>query len=322
MIRIDGQPKIVFSQAMSKGANPELTKQNKDTYVSHLNGALAGTTQQATDIRAQVPQADLLDALAIAGSVVPAGGDVIVMDSGLQTTEPLDFRTGLLSDAPGSITEFLRQAGELPDLKGRHVYFVGLGWTAAPQPTLSIANRSRVVAIWRQIASAAGASCVAISPKPNTRNAVAGRPPVAIVTPPPLPHPARQCSVISLGDANHVGFLFDSTTFRDPAGARTTLRQIATLLRQPGESIRLIGSTSSEGSNEYNDGLSLRRADAVRNVLRQLGVPAARISTKGDGSHLPGRVNDRGPNGQLLIGPAIEDRKVVAILTGPRCQRS
>ena len=148
LVRVDGQPKIVFSQALAPAANSQLTKQAKDKYVGSLNRVLAGTPQQATDIRAQVPQADLLDALAEAASTVPAGGDVVVMDSGLQTAEPLDFRTGLLGDDPRSIADFLRQAHELPDLTGRHVYFVGLGWTASPQSTLSISDRTKLAAIW------------------------------------------------------------------------------------------------------------------------------------------------------------------------------
>ncbi len=322
LVRVDGQPKIVFSQALAPAANSQLTKQAKDKYVGSLNRVLAGTPQRATDIRAQVPQADLLDALAEAASTVPAGGDVVVMDSGLQTAEPLDFRTGLLGDDPRSIADFLRQAHELPDLTGRHVYFVGLGWTASPQSTLSISDRTKLAAIWDRIATAAGASCVAIDRTANTRAASPQRPPVAIVTPPATPQPPAPCSVISLGDANHVGFVFNSTTFRDPSGARATLRQLARLMQRTGESLTLTGSTSSEGSNQYNLRLSLRRANAVKAVLVQLGVPASRIATVGDGSHLPGRVSDRGPHGQLLIGPAILDRKVVAKLTGPKCRTS
>jgi outer membrane protein OmpA-like peptidoglycan-associated protein len=88
---------------------------------------------------------------------------------------------------------------------------------------------------------------------------------------------------------------------------------------QTGESVTLTGSTSSEGSDQYNRSLSLRRARAVQAMLVQLGVPPGRVTAFGDGSHLPGRLNDRGPNGQLLIGPAIQDRKVVAKLTGARC---
>ena len=50
------------------------------------------------------------------------------MDSGLQTTSPLNFTTGLLADDPQTITSFLKNANELPNLTGRHVEFTGLGW--------------------------------------------------------------------------------------------------------------------------------------------------------------------------------------------------
>jgi OmpA-OmpF porin, OOP family len=198
LVRLDGKPKTIFSQAFTPGANSQITKLNRNKYAANLNQILQGTPQPTTDIRAQAPQADILDALAEAASTVPAGGDVVVMDSGLQTVEPLDFRTGLLNDDPSSIVDYLRHAGELPDLKGRHIYFTGLGWTAAPQPTLSISDRQKVVQIWEQIAQAAGAGCVAIDQTANTSTAVPDRPPVAIVTPPPPPPPPTSCSVINL----------------------------------------------------------------------------------------------------------------------------
>lgn len=319
IVRIDGKPTVVFSSAPVQGANSQLTKQNKDTFVRSLNQVLAGTADPATDLRAQVAQADVLDALAEAASTVPPGGDVIVIDSGLQTTEPLDFRTGLLADSPQSIVRYLKRANELPDLTGRHVYFMGLGWTAPPQPALSIADRKLVTAIWKRIARASHAKCVAAEETANTRTATPGRPPVAIVIPPAPPKPPSPCTSVNLGDANHVGFDFNSTTFRQPALAHATLRQLADVILKNGESVTLIGSTSSEGSDQYNQALSLRRANAVRAVLEQLGIPAGHIKTVGDGSHLPGRINDRGPDGKLLVGPAILDRKVVAKLSGPKC---
>jgi len=139
------------------------------------------------------------------------------------------------------------------------------------------------------------------------------------VTPPKPVEVPRSCSVTDLNDANNVGFDFNSTTFRDPSGARATLRKLANVMLGTGESVTLTGATSSEGTEQYNQQLSLERADAVKTVLIQLGVPASRISTFGDGSHLPGRLDDRGPNGQLLIGPAIQNRKVVAKLSGAGC---
>ncbi len=53
LVRLDGQPKVVFSEALAPGANSQLTKQAKDAYVRQLNRILAGTAQQSTDIRAQ-----------------------------------------------------------------------------------------------------------------------------------------------------------------------------------------------------------------------------------------------------------------------------
>lgn len=320
IVRLDGSPQVVFSQAFNpQGASSQLAKADMNTYVSNLNQILQGTQQTATDIRAQAPQADVLDALAVAASEVPQGGNVIVLDSGLQTTAPLNFTTGLLNDDPQTIVDYLKRAGELPNLRGRHVYFSGLGWTASPQPALGVNNRNKVVAIWTQMAMAAGASCAYAAPNADTQEAVPGRPPVAIVTPPPPAQPPGACSTTDLGDANNVGFDFDSTTFRDQAGAHATLQKLANVMLRTGESLTLTGATSSEGSDQYNLHLSLQRANAVKSTLVSMGVDGSRITTYGDGSHLPGRLNDRGPNGQLLIGPAIQNRKVVAKLTGAGC---
>lgn len=322
VVRIDGSPTVVYNQAYQpSGANSQSQKQSYNAYISNLKTVLNGTGQPSTDVRAQVPQADVLKALNVAASEVPSGGNVIVMDSGLQTTAPLDFATGLLSDDPQTIVSYLRQQKELPALSGRHVEFVGLGYTASPQPALGIAYENRINQIWDAIASAGGASCVVNDREANTNEAVSGRPQVTVMTPPPLPKPPIKCSVTNLDDANKVGFKLGTTTFRSPAGARTTLSKLANVMTSSGESVTLTGATSSEGSDSLNQRLSLERAEAVKTVLVQEGVPASRITTRGDGSHLPGRLNDRGRNGQLLIGAAIQNRKVVARLTGSGCPR-
>ena len=322
IIRLDGDPKVVFSQAFRpSGANNQARKSEYNAYIGTVNGILAGTAQPSTDIRAHAPEVNILQGLSIAAGEVPPGGNVIVMDSGLQTTSPLNFATGLLNDDPQTIVSFLKNANpsELPDLSGRHVEFIGLGWTASPQPGLSIAYRTKVQEIWQDIASAAGASCVAVDPTPDTNSGLSGLPLVTVVTPPPTPEPPVRCSVTNLDDANNVGFDYDSTQFRNPSGARATLGKLANVILGARESVMLTGSTSSEGSDAHNQWLSLQRAIAVKNILVELGVPASRIAAKGDGSHLPGRLNDTGPNGQLLIGPAIQNRKVVAKLTGAGC---
>lgn len=327
VVRLDGAPQSVFNQAYTpSGANPGAQKQSYDNYVNTLNAVLAGTSNSATDIRAQVAQANDIRAIDVAASDLreAGGGNLIMLDSGLQTIAPLDFRTGLLADDPQTIASYLKGADELPQLKGIHVEFSGLGWTASPQASLGIASKNKLVQIWTAIADAAGASCVAIDPaQPNSHSAPSGLPPVSLVLPPkPQPVHVKSCSTTNLDDKNNVGFEFDSIEFRDPSGARATLQKLADVITSTGESVSLTGATSSEGTDAYNRRLSLERAQAVQAMLTRLGVPANRITTAGDGSHLPGRLNDRGPNGQLLIGPAIQNRKVVAKLSGTGCSSS
>jgi outer membrane protein OmpA-like peptidoglycan-associated protein len=51
--------------------------------------------------------------------------------------------------------------------------------------------------------------------------------------------------------------------------------------------IALDGHTDDVGSDEYNDALSLRRADAVRNYLSGAGIDPSRIATHGLGKRQP-----------------------------------
>jgi OOP family OmpA-OmpF porin len=47
------------------------------------------------------------------------------------------------------------------------------------------------------------------------------------------------------------------------------------------------GHTDQKGSHEYNDALSLRRADAVRDYLVSSGIDVERIKTVGFGKRQP-----------------------------------
>ena len=56
--------------------------------------------------------------------------------------------------------------------------------------------------------------------------------------------------------------------------------------------INVDGYTDSTGSFEYNQSLSERRATAVSNYLRQVGVDPLRINTRGFGERFPLATND------------------------------
>jgi OOP family OmpA-OmpF porin len=62
--------------------------------------------------------------------------------------------------------------------------------------------------------------------------------------------------------------------------------------KNPGLRVEVQGFTDSIGTEEYNQGLSERRADAVRNYLVERGVDPKKISTKGYGELNPVASND------------------------------
>lgn len=78
----------------------------------------------------------------------------------------------------------------------------------------------------------------------------------------------------------------------DSAALRPDLMQdikaIASNLQQyPNSQIEVVGHTDNTGSSAYNQDLSQRRAVSVANVLREAGVPNARIAAFGRGEDQP-----------------------------------
>ncbi len=81
-------------------------------------------------------------------------------------------------------------------------------------------------------------------------------------------------------------FDFDSSTLKP--GAYAEIDRVANVLVQyPETMIRVEGHTDSKGSEAYNQRLSERRAEAVKNALVQRGVNPARIQTIGYGESQP-----------------------------------
>jgi outer membrane protein OmpA-like peptidoglycan-associated protein len=81
-------------------------------------------------------------------------------------------------------------------------------------------------------------------------------------------------------------FDFDSSTLKP--GAYAEIDRVADVLnRYPQTTIRVEGHTDATGSETYNQQLSERRAEAVKNALVQRGVDPRRIYTVGFGESQP-----------------------------------
>jgi outer membrane protein OmpA-like peptidoglycan-associated protein len=84
----------------------------------------------------------------------------------------------------------------------------------------------------------------------------------------------------------HVNFDTAKATIRKPDDADLQ-KAIDFIKKYPEAKISLVGYTDSRGSEEYNQGLSEKRADAVKTYLVNHGIDAARIQTSGRGEADP-----------------------------------
>ena len=93
------------------------------------------------------------------------------------------------------------------------------------------------------------------------------------------------------------------------AQAKTNLKSLVDILNKyPNTNIEVQGHTDSRGSDEYNMGLSERRAKTVADYLKAQGIAANRITTKGFGESAPAYSNDT-PEGMA------QNRRVEFIIT-------
>lgn len=64
------------------------------------------------------------------------------------------------------------------------------------------------------------------------------------------------------------------------------------LNKYPDTNIEIQGHTDNTGTDDYNQGLSERRAGSVASYLRSNGIPSARITTLGFGENAPKYTNE------------------------------
>ena len=131
-------------------------------------------------------------------------------------------------------------------------------------------------------------------------------PPTAPVTPPPPPSPPRATpppTVPALTEAeifarksveqlnaekplDDVFFDLDKSVVRDDA--KPALQKDADWLKKwTSVMVTLEGHSDSRGTAEYNLGLGNRRANAVKDYLLNLGIPASRVTVVSKGKEQP-----------------------------------
>jgi outer membrane protein OmpA-like peptidoglycan-associated protein len=104
--------------------------------------------------------------------------------------------------------------------------------------------------------------------------------------------------------------LFDTASYTLKPGAREKLAKISGIvLAHPGLSLQIEGHTDSVGGDDFNQQLSERRADSVRDFLAEQGVPGSSITAHGFGKMQPVASNDT-PEGRQ------RNRRVELVVNG------
>ncbi len=102
-------------------------------------------------------------------------------------------------------------------------------------------------------------------------------------------------------------FAFSKSDLSDSAKLNLN-KLVAVLNKYPNTNIEIQGHTDSRGTDEYNMGLSERRAGTVSSYLQSQGIVSGRITTKGFGESAPAYTNDT-PEGMA------QNRRVEFLIT-------
>lgn len=115
---------------------------------------------------------------------------------------------------------------------------------------------------------------------------------------PPGTRVSRVGEGIAVTFENGILFPFDSASLKPDA--RDNLRELAQSLRENDRTdVLIVGHTDATGRDDYNEGLSRRRASAAASFLDGQGVTRDRLRTEGRGEGEPVASNDDESGRQL-----------------------
>ncbi len=281
MIVADGAPHLAqtvkFDEKESKSAARfEMEKKERAETVNAL-------IQAST---AQTEGTDLLSAIQLAGRQLQAEQNtekiLVIAHMGVNTQPPLEMQNGSLTELNADTLQQLEQAGYLATLDGCRVYWYFLGDAAGNQPKLQPAQVDSLKAFWQGYLTASGCTAVEFS----QTLPVLGE----LETAPEVPTIGASSVSVDLGspisiDETVVSFLPDSIELAQPDLAQTQLEPLADAITNSDQRFLLAGSTASVAGTDplENKQFGLRRAQAVHDLLLEMGVPASKLVCIGIG---------------------------------------
>lgn len=278
LVVADGKPFALGPQRFDQVKNNDIQQARADKtaryqLVEAVQGAAATT-----------PETDLISAISLASRMLSAGTAdskvMVIRHSGVNTAASLPMQDlDLLNSDPAKLLDQLDAAAMLPQLNGVAVEFYGLGDVAGSQGTLSAQQVQWLKSFWQGFFDRTGANVtfhtdIVSGDALNNGHTV-------------TPLAAAGAPTFVKVSAEQVAFQPDSTTFLDEAAARAALNGLAEQLKGTSAAHYIVAGSTAQVDNASREGaqaLSLARAQAVRDVLVEAGVPADRFTCLGLGN--------------------------------------
>lgn len=279
LVVADGSPFVVGPQRFDQVKNNDIQQARAD------KAARLELVEAVQGAAAKTPETDLISAVSLAGRMLSAGTAsnkvLIIQHSGVNTGASLPMQElDLLNTEPAQLLDQLDAAAMVPQLNGVPVEFYGLGDVAGSQRTLSAQQVQWLQSFWQAFFDRTGAAVTfhadIVSGEALTENGHK-------VTP---LAPAGAPIFIKVS-AEQVDFQPDSTAFLDEDAARSALNGLAEQLKGTSAAHYIVAGSTAQVDNASREGaqaLSLARAQAVRDVLVEAGVPADRFTCLGLGN--------------------------------------
>lgn len=259
---------------------------NKNTYIVSADGSKLYLSPPTSNEKLQVPAGQRMQAeLVFLGRLSPDGPATLIVNDGSDTDNQHTNQPGFRIPLP------LTQAAFSDD---------GLKKKLSRSQLVGEVSRSTLAAG----AAVGGSSAMGEIASSTTSSMEAIRSELGAT------ETARGTVIALPGD---VLFDFDKADIR--ADARPTLDKLAQLIGPEGAAkIAIEGHTDSKGDDTYNRRLSERRAQAVRDYLKDVRrIPAGRMTTKGIGEDRPVAQNMT-PEGSENAAGMAENRRVEVII--------
>lgn len=299
LILADGEPALEQSLTFGEW-------EGKSTYMrdKELEERYQQVSALLAESRAQEEESDLVRGIGLAARALHSGSGsekrLVVVHSGINTCSPLAMQDlpDLTVLGPSTVEE-LAEADYLADLSGCSVDWYFLGDTAGEQETLSGAQVEALRTFWDTFLTACGGTEITFHSDLPSGNEVENAPGVAVVM--PASYDIHQDIPLK------VEFKPDSSQFQNEDVARSQLAELADALAVDGGKYLLAGCAADMEtvSKEYGQNLGLERAQAVRQLMLELGASEDQLTCLGVGKAVTSvQDTDQAQNRAVWLTPA------------------